>query len=738
MKINEIYEGKNPLFKINKFLDDKKKREEYARKLQQQRDAEDKEKVDEKGLPKNYNPDSETYRGTKNRIPNSKSVSKADITVRGKQVDFPDGSYDATQVSDVEKADLEQQVKELIDILGKREAMVLKAYFGFEPFEKSYTLGQIAKAMNLSDSRTHQILKYAMLKLRNPRVSRKLRSYIGDSVTEDLGSIPPLTDLIIMAVVGQTTVAALKAAFKAGKYALKLKKLADKAGVKLNSAVMGEQGVAESNPFTDARMNAIKAGKKEFTVKGKKYRVTGDISDEEEAIANENINEASLKVGSRGEDVAALQRALGIPADGIFGPATLAAVKAAQERLGVAADGIVGPKTMAAMQAAQQAERMPTATRVEPLSPIKTTYLNPDNTDSRVPVRDLSNPDRATDELIHRADTAIKQAAADEWWGKADRNDMSPDRRSFIDNDDYNNWRMAQIKTAPVSDDPDRQFYQSTARNLGANDDMSFGQAFRAARSAAGGGDGQFTWRGKQYQTNLANEPYIPASRQRVVNSEAVNRSGVAEAAYSYVDILSDDLPDGIHYDFNNLPKVNWSQYSKEDIEKFVEYLYNLDYDDYEGHYGSMYIKAIRWIEKNILKLSEGILDDIKTRHRIKSRIKDFELDREDNDKFGLQNPRQDRAERRLRKKLGKQIPPRLSPDQTRNAEYQEAVNRDEYAATLAVKQQDRFFAAALAALDRLVKSDPRGQSVDGYAFDIARAFNGINGKELAAAYANK
>ena len=106
-----------------------------------------------------------------------------------------------------------------------------------------------------------------------------------ESVNEDLGSIPPLVDLIVMAVVGQTTVAALKAAYKTGKYALKLKRLADKAGVKLNSAVMGE-----SNPFTDARMNAIKAGKNHFTVKGKKYRVTGDTSDEEEAIANESID----------------------------------------------------------------------------------------------------------------------------------------------------------------------------------------------------------------------------------------------------------------------------------------------------------------------------------------------------------------------------------------------------------------------------------------------------------------
>jgi hypothetical protein len=45
----------------------------------------------------------------------------------------------------------------------------------------------------------------------------------------------------------------------------------------------------ESNVFTDARMNAIKAGKKEFKVGGKTYKVTGDIKDELEAGTNENF-----------------------------------------------------------------------------------------------------------------------------------------------------------------------------------------------------------------------------------------------------------------------------------------------------------------------------------------------------------------------------------------------------------------------------------------------------------------
>jgi len=51
----------------------------------------------------------------------------------------------------------------------------------------------------------------------------------------------------------------------------------------------------ESNPFTDARMNAIKSGKTEFTVGGKTYKVTGDTSDEEEAVANEKLDEETGK-----------------------------------------------------------------------------------------------------------------------------------------------------------------------------------------------------------------------------------------------------------------------------------------------------------------------------------------------------------------------------------------------------------------------------------------------------------
>jgi len=47
---------------------------------------------------------------------------------------------------------------------------------------------------------------------------------------------------------------------------------------------------SESNPFTDARMNAIKAGKNTFKVSGRTYKVTGDTSDEENAVTEVNID----------------------------------------------------------------------------------------------------------------------------------------------------------------------------------------------------------------------------------------------------------------------------------------------------------------------------------------------------------------------------------------------------------------------------------------------------------------
>lgn len=57
----------------------------------------------------------------------------------------------------------------------------------------------------------------------------------------------------------------------------------------------------------------------------------------------------ALKAGARGPAVRALQRRLGVPADGVFGRATRRAVKRFQRRRGLAVDGVAGPATLRAL-----------------------------------------------------------------------------------------------------------------------------------------------------------------------------------------------------------------------------------------------------------------------------------------------------------------------------------------------------------------------------------------------------
>jgi len=54
-----------------------------------------------------------------------------------------------------------------------------------------------------------------------------------------------------------------------------------------------------------------------------------------------------LRRGSRGEGVKLMQEALGLIADGIFGPGTERSLKTWQDKNGLTADGIAGPATFA-------------------------------------------------------------------------------------------------------------------------------------------------------------------------------------------------------------------------------------------------------------------------------------------------------------------------------------------------------------------------------------------------------
>ena len=84
----------------------------------------------------------------------------------------------------------------------------------------------------------------------------------------------------------------------------------------------------------------------------------------------------------------------------------------------------------------------------------------------------------------------------------------------------------------------------------GKYDSMSFKQAFAAARKAAGGDGGKFTWQGKSYTTNTAKtsapstsprpaaKPAAPAAKAGVAKAKAAGAAQVAKtvAAQKAID----------------------------------------------------------------------------------------------------------------------------------------------------------------------------------------------------------
>jgi cell wall-associated NlpC family hydrolase len=72
-----------------------------------------------------------------------------------------------------------------------------------------------------------------------------------------------------------------------------------------------------------------------------------DLANAQDTTAG--IASTDLRLGSKGPAVAAAQAALGVAADGDFGPITQAAVQRFQAARGLVADGVIGPLTRAAL-----------------------------------------------------------------------------------------------------------------------------------------------------------------------------------------------------------------------------------------------------------------------------------------------------------------------------------------------------------------------------------------------------
>jgi peptidoglycan hydrolase-like protein with peptidoglycan-binding domain len=93
------------------------------------------------------------------------------------------------------------------------------------------------------------------------------------------------------------------------------------------------------------RLRRLRGRRSAVAVLGASLLLTGG------AVAQQGggASSAAAKSSVRGSGVVALQRALGIPADGIYGPQTRRAVKRFQRAHGLVVDGIAGPQTLAAL-----------------------------------------------------------------------------------------------------------------------------------------------------------------------------------------------------------------------------------------------------------------------------------------------------------------------------------------------------------------------------------------------------
>jgi hypothetical protein len=125
---------------------------------------------------------------------------------------------------------------------------------------------------------------------------------LAESMTENTDLLPPLADLIIMAVLGKTTVGVLVASIKAGKNLLKIKKLATQAGVKLSDRLLGEElSRAELLANIDKRRKenfyqaAVDALHRLVTSKGDRQTVSGYAFDIARAFQGINVRELEAR-----------------------------------------------------------------------------------------------------------------------------------------------------------------------------------------------------------------------------------------------------------------------------------------------------------------------------------------------------------------------------------------------------------------------------------------------------------
>ncbi|MBN1838609.1 MAG: RNA polymerase sigma factor RpoD [Campylobacterales bacterium] len=96
----------------------------------------------------------------------------------GKFGDFVEDKTSIAPMDHILKADLKEQIDDVLDQLNDREKAVIRMRFGLMHDESDRTLEEIGKELNVTRERVRQIESSAIKKLKHPKVGRKLKNYI--------------------------------------------------------------------------------------------------------------------------------------------------------------------------------------------------------------------------------------------------------------------------------------------------------------------------------------------------------------------------------------------------------------------------------------------------------------------------------------------------------------------------------------------------------------------------------
>jgi len=122
------------------------------------------------------------------KVKNVIKITKEPISLEAPIGNEEDGRFgdfveDKSSVSPMDymlKADLKNQIDDVLSQLNEREKAVIRMRFGLLEDESDRTLEEIGKELSVTRERVRQIESSAIKKLKHPKVGRKLKKYIGE------------------------------------------------------------------------------------------------------------------------------------------------------------------------------------------------------------------------------------------------------------------------------------------------------------------------------------------------------------------------------------------------------------------------------------------------------------------------------------------------------------------------------------------------------------------------------